>query len=644
MYDKYEIKTYPEYFQMDDSDTDTEKVKSTLKMKKATYVNPKRFSDEVFQPECIFTKEKNNISFYQSDSNESFKNKKYKSLSRENNNKNYDSDFINRKVSRSPDNFVEEQFSYNYTTTEENNNNKKDNNIPLNQRICLNNYFHQKSNQVPKRTIKSYQNQFDVEKSDNFNVLSYRPEDYESDNIKTDSKSKIIQIFKKQEGVELFYPSKRAQSPPSPQEPNNTLDKKEKLLSYQTPTLKFQSFFGSYTRPKHIKNSSQGKSTSKIKKNQLEDFNIDKLIEIGDNSKKWKNILSFGKKINNIKKKNKNNLNYNSENERFRKKTHNMQNLEENSLKPENLSMIIPIPQKKKIIEGNINHNNNKNKIMTKKIVYHGQIKRKRNINNKTLDNQNKDIKDIKDINNQNNISENMDNPFIINNEKKEIYNINNNNQTYINNMHNNNKANNNNSNSIKFKKINSKLNMKNKEAFYNKNKPNPAYQQIIPKKTIPKKKIDINKNDNQNYSTNNNHKNNKILEKKKYITMKNMENNIQNELSTKVLLTEEDNTLPNKNVVQPIKPTIKKASINTNNAEENSNIKYNKNNTGTNNTKSNNQNDKKYTYKEFKIKNYYGYDERHNLEGPINNHSYYVSVYSRKKVNQKNNSNEKIN
>ena len=321
-----------------------------------------------------------------------------------------------------------------------------------------------------------------------------------------------------------------------------------------------------------------------------------------------------------------------------------MQNLEENSLKPENLSMIIPIPQKKKIIEGNINHNNNKNKIMTKKIVYHGQIKRKRNINNKTLDNQNKDIKDIKDINNQNNISENMDNPFIINNEKKEIYNINNNNQTYINNMHNNNKANNNNSNSIKFKKINSKQNMKNKEVFYNKNKPNPAYQQIIPKKTIPKKKIDINKNDNQNYSTNNNHKNNKILEKKKYITMKNMENNIQNELSTKVLLTEEDNALPNKNVVQPIKPTIKKASINTNNAEENSNIKYNKNNTGTNNTKSNNQNDKKYTYKEFKIKNYYGYDERHNLEGPINNHSYYVSVYSRKKVNQKNHSNEKIN
>ena len=50
-------------------------------------------------------------------------------------------------------------------------------------------------------------------------------------------------------------------------------------------------------RPKHLKENVQAKSTSKIKKNQLEDFNIDKLIEIGDNfSNKWKKILSFGKK------------------------------------------------------------------------------------------------------------------------------------------------------------------------------------------------------------------------------------------------------------------------------------------------------------------------------------------------------------
>ena len=47
---------------------------------------------------------------------------------------------------------------------------------------------------------------------------------------------------------------------------------------------------------------------------------------------------------------------------------------------------------------------------------------------------------------------------------------------------------------------------------------------------------------------------------------------------------------------------------------------------------------------KVFKAKNYYGYDERHNLEGPINNHSYYVSVYSKKNINQKNLSTDKIN
>ena len=75
-------------------------------------------------------------------------------------------------------------------------------------------------------------------------------------------------------------------------------------MSYQTPTLKYQSFFGSYIRPKNVKNSSQVKSNSKRKINQLEDFNIDKLIEIGDNcSDKWKNILSFGKKIKSIKNK-----------------------------------------------------------------------------------------------------------------------------------------------------------------------------------------------------------------------------------------------------------------------------------------------------------------------------------------------------
>ena len=127
-------------------------------------------------------------------------------------------------------------------------------------------------------------------------------------------------------------------------------------------------------------------------------------------------------------------------------------------------------------------------------------------------------------------------------------------------------------------------------------------------------------------------------MEKNKFITMMNIDNKIQNDFSKKILLTEEDNIMPNKNVIQHIKPTIKKAKFNTNIIEDKFNNKYNKKNSG-NIKKQNN----KISNNEFKVKNYYGYDERHNLEGPINNHSYFVSVYSRKKV-EKSKSREKIN
>ena len=536
-------------------------------------------SDEVFRPECIFTKEKKNISFYESDSNNScYKDRKYKSLNKKNNKINYDSDAINRKNSCSPDNYVEEQFSCNYTNTEANNKNKNNLNSPLNQRVCLDNFFHQNSNQVPKRTIKAYQNQFDVEKSDNFNVLSYRPED--SDSIKTDAKSKIIPIFKKQETGEIFYPSKRELSPLSPTSSNNIFDKKEKLLSYQTPTLKFQSFFGSYMRPKHIKNNNaQAKSTSKLKTNQLEDFNIDKLIEIGDNfSNKMKNILSFGKKIKNIKNKNKLKLNYNSENERLCKKRFIKNNFDEKFIKPENLTEIFQIPPRKEIEEKIKNNNDKKDKqILTKKIIYHGQIKRKKNIKNaKTINNQNQN----KDYNNQNKVLEDINKNHNIYHERKELNkNINN----YINNNIN---ISNNITNSIKFKKINAKLNSKSREFFFKRNKDNSLYQQISPNKPIlQKKKIDINLNNFQDYSINNNHNHiiNKILEKNKFITMMNIDNKIQNDFSKKILLTEEDNIMPsnNKNIMKQIKPTIKKAKFNTNIIEDESYNKYNKKNSG---------------------------------------------------------------
>ena len=74
--------------------------------------------------------------------------------------------------------------------------------------------------------------------------------------------------------------------------------------SYQTPVLKFQSFYGSFTRQKNSRNLNQSKSTSKRTVNQLKDFNIDKLIEIGDNQdNKLKHILSFGNKIKDIRNK-----------------------------------------------------------------------------------------------------------------------------------------------------------------------------------------------------------------------------------------------------------------------------------------------------------------------------------------------------
>ena len=689
MFEKYQKRTNPEYFQIEDSETEKEVLKSTLKCKKATYINPKKFSDAVFQPECIFTKENKNISFYESDSNNSYKDRKYKSLNKNNFNGNYDSDAIStRKNSLHLKKFVQEQFSFNYLNTDENNDNINDNNAQPNQRVCINTFLHQHTNHAPKRTIKSYQNQFDVEKSDNFNVLSYRPEDYDSNYNKTDAKSKIIQIFKKEDREELFYPSKRPTSSQSPPTQNNTSVKKEKLLSYQTPTLKFQSFFGSYTKEKQPKiNNNQAKSTSKRKMNQLEDFNIDKLIEIGDNFGKMKGILSFGKKINNIKKKNKNTVNYNTDKEKNTNQINGKKIINENKIKKgDNLGDNTKNTQtKKENVE--INENNNDKKIKKKVIVYHGQIKRKRNFKNgKPINNVNKEInnqnkgnlepnknpninntkKELINNNNDNAINnenknteindENKDNDInnnIINNDNNNV--INNNNAINNNVINNNNQINNNNpfiinnnknaNNSVKYKKINAKQNSKGREFFYNKNKGNQIYQQITPKKTLQKKKFDINLNDRYNYSINNYENANNGIEQNNYTnnhTMINRENKAQNDLSKKIILTEEgNNNHSGKNVVKQGNTNSKKTIINPINQEDNGSTgskKYNKNNVN------NNQNTKKIFDKGIKGKNYYGYDERHNLEGTINNHSYYVSLYSRKKINQNNHSTDKIN
>ena len=224
MQKKYGINTYPEYLQMENSDTDKDNFQSTAFRIQKSYGDAK----DVSEPhECIFTQQKNNISFFLSDQRNTFKNRKFKSLTRKPYNLNYDSDVINRKHSL---NLVEEKFSYNYTIASGANKKKNLNsNASSSQRINLNHYLMQKSSQFPKRTIKSSKNQFYVEKSDNFNVLSYRPEEYHTDYMKTDSKSKIIKIFKKQCVDELFYPSKRTQSPPSQVSSHNSSGKKGHL-------------------------------------------------------------------------------------------------------------------------------------------------------------------------------------------------------------------------------------------------------------------------------------------------------------------------------------------------------------------------------------------------------------------------------
>ena len=122
--------------------------------------------------------------------------------------------------------------------------------------------------------------------------------------------------------------------------------------------------------------------------------------------------------------------------------------------------------------------------------------------------------------------------------------------------------------------------------------------------------------------------------------TMINRENKPQNDLSNKIILTEEANKYNGKNIIKKSSKPISQKSTITLNKEENGNGNGNKKFTKSINT---NQN-KNLLDKGFKGKNYYGYDERHNLEGIINNHSYYVSLYSKKKINQNNHSTDKSN
>jgi len=661
MFEKYQVNSNPETFLEDNSDIDIGKIKSILANKKSTYINPQRYSGNSFQPESICLLENDNISGCQLDLKNSCRDpknhgKKYNMTERYNR---YND--CQKSGSLLPQNYMEENPSC-YSSSRGiidkylNNNKIKS----LNKKIYKDKLLNQTDEQIEKRRIKSIQNKFNIQKRDNFNVLSYRPEGDESNLKKLNGK--IIQIFKKQDVGELFIPSNRTQSPLS--STHSSEKKEEKLFSCQNPALKFQSFFGAFVKPNHNKITSQARSLSKIK---LDDYNIDKLIEIGDNCEtKLSPILCFGKKLKNIKNKMKlknNKFNTNSNIIKNIPKTNEVNNIDNttknNIINKNGEKNGLIISQTKEIEIGNnnltneINKNNEiNNKILsTKKIVYHGQIKRKRNI-----------IKNAKTYNNYqakevfNNINYNgKENP--IKNKNIKNYNI----KKELDNSVNKNGSN---SSKIKKNKLQSKQKIIDQSIIFKKSNENQiqADQEITPQVYIQRKNIDLSINTNKyDYSISNKNSNfhniNNILERNKSVNntiingnekRENINSIVQSELPEKILLTESQilrkkEKAKNNNIKIDINGLFakNKSSIKISEGEQ-----YCRKNTQNNHNGINNSNQiiKKVTKnKGIKPKNYYGYDS-YNIEGCINNHSYYVSVHSKKKDIQKNMSLNKIN
>ena len=663
MLNKYEIRTYPENYIQEKSESDSENELDNLPFKKATYVNENEnaYPDERITS-ALVKEANNNITYIQQNINNKKKSLKHAKINNKqtyhyNFPKNYEIGIINKNKNNKRSHNGE-------------NINNQYNNFPKNRNTNLNKYFNINEIQeeiFPKKSVKTYQNQFlDVERKDNFRVLSYRPEDYETDYSKPNGKSKIIQLFKKQEASELFFPSKRSKSPSSnPQSNNNSANKKEKgkdkdksFSFYQGPSLKFQSFFGSFMRPGSDKNSNKIKSTSKVKKNQLEDFNIEKLIEIGDNANnKWNNILTFGQKIK--KMRNTIKMQRKLQKEKFvkyRVKTEN--NLEEENGETFEIKPIQRIELDRK--DYNLMRSYNLNNINNKKMVYHGQIKRKRN------------IKQTKPYNNAINSSNNRENNKNIIRPNTVIKSRRFN--TSVNNIKNNIIINSNSNSKNKSKKIikmnpnsqerseffyqgqnikgygsgNNTPNYINRKIIQRNNTDNGLGKKISPSKTQQNKRIIINKENQSNstYKTNNRpnstntNNSNKFhysikhfsntdndSEGNKYISFSSMNKNknIKKESPKKNILSEIKELDYNENNDNDI---IKEKKIGTKNKviidEEKLRKKQSVYNGGVKEIKKESKND-------VKSKRYYGYDDRHYLEGIVNNHSMYVSVYTKK-------------
>ena len=592
MFTKYEIKTYP----------DNPRINS----KNNNYINNEKDTEQItettFQPKCIFTKQNNNISFYQSSSKNSFKNSKNKDKKSTANitpimktKKNIYT--INTTQEKTEENAIQ-NFSYNYsgildntkkrknrtiknninnininitpnnnTFNFNNNNNSEyiDNNNSKPKRLNLKEHLSQRN--TKKRITKSCKKQYNVQKRDDFNVLSYRQPEEDSDinalGIIPNKKNKIIKIYKKQEVDEIFLPSKRTHSP------TITNKRTEEVEKYQTHTLKYQNFFGSFNcnNPKKIK-----KSISKRKINQLNDFNIDKLIEIGDKYVNMqKPVLPLGKIMNNnilfFKnkiKKNKFQIPINTYNNCF------------NFSKYSKRSFNTYIDDDKENIPNLINDKNR----VTKKIIS------KNNLRN----NSKKNIKD-NDFDENESQKKSEDNTVRKNLQFK--------NENEIQNLKNNDYLNNSGTNvSVIIKKRNLKNNsgFLRKQNSFDKNMKNNDFEEIIPKRKFQKITYNLSLNNNTNNNKNTN-----------YILLK------ENKKNEKLLTYDISNYRSSRNNKKKIEQNNNRQIL----IDININKRNNKYiNNGVNKNKS---------------KNYYGYDDRHNLEETINNHAYYESLYYKK-------------
>ena len=570
MNSKYEIKTYSEGIHKEISDLKIDKKNNEINHNIINKIDTEHnnFLQTNFQPKCIFTKQNNNISFYQSTSKNSYrKSANYKSITPL-----IDTKYSSSTAYTSTQSLGEEQFSYNYTALKRDSANRlsEKNENQYAQRINvdeLNNKF-----QKPKRTIKSYKKQFNMQKSDNFNVLSYKPMEYNSDiNLNINRKrSKINQMYRKQEVDVIFYPSKKTLSP------ELTIEKDDKKDKYQTCSLKYQSCFGSNDAYKNFRIT---KSTSKLKINQLNDFNIDKLIEIGDKyANLHKPVLPLGQRMNNnIMHYNK--IKYNKYKIPYTAKIYNNYSYDMQDT---------PIFAKYSKIKYNneqegkdINKTNiiKEKKRATKKVVSKGFLK-----NSKLSNDDNKDdipknsITKILNFNNE--MTNNDTNTF--EKLKKKYINKSKNDVTNLNDIEKSEEKKN-----IQETKQNVKLFKR--RTYLN------VYQKH--------RGINIDKDKKEKNIINNNRNEKQI---------------VKNILSEPKLLTDDKNKyrfkiLNKKYILENKDKLVTEAK------------QYNKNNMILSKTNT--------CYNNIKSKNYYGHDERHNLEDIINNNSYLESIHYKKKI-----------